>query len=1021
MKKLYSLFGLLLISAAAMAGPVSQEQAAAKARAFLTSKPSGKGGQKLAPARTSLSAAEGQADGFFVFNVGEGEGFVLVSGDDRTPAILGYTDRGSFDAAMLPPHVRAWLASYSDQIRALGNGEQAPRKVVVKKALNPLLQTTWNQDSPYNKACPVFVTGEMCSTGCVATAMAQVMKYYEWPAATRYEIPGYKKSYRINDEVRDVVVEPIPAGLKLDWANMLNAYTGGESEEQATAVALLMRAAGASVEMEYKDDYNGGSGAANARIPGALQKYFNYSMTTEFVQRKNYTIQEWNELVYAEIQAGRPVVMGGSSTGGGHAFVVDGYSSDDLFHVNWGWGGYCDGYFLLSVVNPGSSQGAGASKTSDGYSMDQNAIIGIKPNRGEIYHATPMQGEIVQVEGTNVVCNFYSLLDGIHTFEYGFGYVRDDGTLEAFMQGTPVEMERNSGRSLEFPLSTLPEGHYVMVPICRVQGETGWHTFVDPKRNYVDAVSVGGEVTLTLVAPKVDLALAGIMPLTTPLAGRELQLNLAIHNKGDEYYGPLYLFLSDTPGTATLAGQVGVTVPAGLVSNFTFYVTPATAAVYTVYVSTDEKLQNLIGYETLVVNENTSVSNDEAIQVLSATFDNAEEQVVYGFLRGRVVVKNVSENPYVGGLDVYLLASSERYSSYGTRTMIHLDAEIPAGETLELPFETQTMKKEDYYWPFVFSSQTSLELYRDATGDNIAQLMPGVIVRKANGTAAILKPAADIQVDQNAVAVELTGVAGVTSVTGGNPNTLYFLAEEDPLPAGLTNVVRGNVAENIVLQDGYDFVSPFNFIAKKISFTRNFIPRLKATGQGWETIVLPFDVTSVQSDLKEVDYALGEFADEQGQTVIFRQADEFAAANPYLIGFPAKEGSESEIAVTFSGTEALISPSFEPVLTGGNFKMQGANRQLMIDGILTLNDEGTEFIKADGKVDVFRCYFKTSATAPASYTFARINAEDCVDGIHAVENEKPVSNGWFTLDGRRIQRPAKAGIYVIGGKKVIMK
>ena len=943
MKKLYSLFGLLLISAAAMAGPVSQEQAAAKARAFLTSKPSGKGGQKLAPARTSLSAAEGQADGFFVFNVGEGEGFVLVSGDDRTPAILGYTDRGSFDAAMLPPHVRAWLASYSDQIRALGNGEQAPRKVVVKKALNPLLQTTWNQDSPYNKACPVFVTGEMCSTGCVATAMAQVMKYYEWPAATRYEIPGYKKSYRINDEVRDVVVEPIPAGLKLDWANMLNAYTGGESEEQATAVALLMRAAGASVEMEYKDDYNGGSGAANARIPGALQKYFNYSMTTEFVQRKNYTIQEWNELVYAEIQAGRPVVMGGSSTGGGHAFVVDGYSSDDLFHVNWGWGGYCDGYFLLSVVNPGSSQGAGASKTSDGYSMDQNAIIGIKPNRGEIYHATPMQGE------------------------------------------------------------------------------TGWHTFVDPKRNYVDAVSVGGEVTLTLVAPKVDLALAGIMPLTTPLAGRELQLNLAIHNKGDEYYGPLYLFLSDTPGTATLAGQVGVTVPAGLVSNFTFYVTPATAAVYTVYVSTDEKLQNLIGYETLVVNENTSVSNDEAIQVLSATFDNAEEQVVYGFLRGRVVVKNVSENPYVGGLDVYLLASSERYSSYGTRTMIHLDAEIPAGETLELPFETQTMKKEDYYWPFVFSSQTSLELYRDATGDNIAQLMPGVIVRKANGTAAILKPAADIQVDQNAVAVELTGVAGVTSVTGGNPNTLYFLAEEDPLPAGLTNVVRGNVAENIVLQDGYDFVSPFNFIAKKISFTRNFIPRLKATGQGWETIVLPFDVTSVQSDLKEVDYALGEFADEQGQTVIFRQADEFAAANPYLIGFPAKEGSESEIAVTFSGTEALISPSFEPVLTGGNFKMQGANRQLMIDGILTLNDEGTEFIKADGKVDVFRCYFKTSATAPASYTFARINAEDCVDGIHAVENEKPVSNGWFTLDGRRIQRPAKAGIYVIGGKKVIMK
>lgn len=1022
MKKLYSLFALLLVALAVMAAPVSQEQAAAKARAFLKSNLSAKAGKKLAPACTSLAAAEGEADGFFVFNVGEADGFLLVSADDRTPAILGYTDRGQFDAAQLPAHVRAWLASYSDQIRALDKAPQAPRKVIVKRALNPLIQTNWNQDTPYNIACPIFVTGQPCVTGCVATAMSQVMKFYEWPAAIKADIPGYQMNYTIGGEVKPVTVNPIAAGTKLDWANMLNAYSGTETDEQAAAVADLMLAAGASVEMQYKDEYNGGSGAANARIPGALQKYFDYSMGTQFVQRKDYTLDQWNEIIYAEIKAGRPVISGGQSTGGGHAFVVDGYSSDDLFHINWGWGGYCDGYFLLSVVNPGGTQGAGASTTSDGYSLDQNAIIGIQPSNGEVVYITPMQGEIESVEDMKMTCTFFSLLDGPHTFEYGVGYVKEDGTLEPVTLGEPAELERNTGRKVGFNLQALPEGSFAIVPVCRVQGDEQWHTFVDPARNRVDAVSDGkGNVTLTLVAPKTELSISGITPQTTPVAGREVKLDVAVYNKADEYYGPLYLFLSDTPGSAVLAGTLGVTAPASQVSTFTFYVTPAAATEYTVYVATDAKLQNRIGQATLVVFENNTVSDDAAIQVLGATFDDVEDGAIYGYLRGKIKVQNVSEKAYVGGLEVLLLASAERYSSFGTRAQIHVDAEVPAGETMDIPFESRNMKKEDFYWPFIFSTQSRQELYRDATGANIAQLLPGIIIHKANGATSVQKPAADIQVDENAVAVELTGVNGINSVAGGNPNTLYFVTEDEQAPAGLSNVVRGGVAENIVLQDGYDFVSPLGFKAANISYTRTFAQRLNVnTGKGWETIALPFDVTSITAGEKQLtdrDYVLAEFVDEKSQDVVFQKTDEFAAAIPYIIGFPVLDG---ELAVTFGGTDATISSSFEAVLTGGNFKMQGVARQAMSDSFLTLNEEGSEFVKADGKVNAFHCYFTTTAAAPSSYNAARISIGGQV-GISTLGDMQQADGDWFTLDGRRMQRPAKAGIYIHAGKKVIVK
>lgn len=360
----------------ALANPISREQALQNARDFFAAK-----GKVLpersfrhAPVKNGVLTVEAN---YFVFNVGDDQGFVIAAGDDCVPAILGYADRGTFAGDSLPANVKWWLDGYSDAIgRLQASGQQAPRRAPTHAAIPVLLTCQWDQDYPYNMYCPQFFdTGETCVTGCVATAMAQIMYYHRVRSvqSVQADIPGY--TCRTNwENYGKMTVQGIPKNSPIDWNDMTDTYDNASTDAAKRAIANLMKYCGVSVKMDYSPS---ASGASSSYVVTALKNYFGYDAGTHYVWRSSYSDDAWDELIYNELANGRPVLYSGQGSEGGHAFVCDGYDGNGYYHINWGWGGYCDANFLLSDLTP---PGSGIGSDGGGFNDKQGAIIGAKPD-----------------------------------------------------------------------------------------------------------------------------------------------------------------------------------------------------------------------------------------------------------------------------------------------------------------------------------------------------------------------------------------------------------------------------------------------------------------------------------------------------------------------------------------------------------------------------------------------------------------------------------------------------------------
>ena len=273
-----------------------------------------------------------------------------------------------------------------------------------RPAIAPLLTSEWGQHEPYNQQCPYYYTNTgntyRCNVGCVAVSMAQVMYYYRYPAQTKEDINGYTNLvfWTVNVEkkvlgIKITVPEPkyatlktIPAGMPLFWASMTDTYKGTENDETSYAVSWLMLAAGESVAMKYDRS----SSTDPRTISSALINKFGYAETVHYVARTNYPDDVWEQMLYDELAAGRPVIYGGlKANGAGHSFVLDGYK-DGLFHVNWGDDGYYNDYFSLNAMDPYAYWGG-----TNGYNFEQDAIIGIQPPQTAtaVHHVEPTAGK----------------------------------------------------------------------------------------------------------------------------------------------------------------------------------------------------------------------------------------------------------------------------------------------------------------------------------------------------------------------------------------------------------------------------------------------------------------------------------------------------------------------------------------------------------------------------------------------------------------------------------------------------
>ena len=335
---------------------ITQWQAQQQAYSFW-----GKQMPQKAKAKSRTATTASPSDAYYVFNNDAG-GFVIIAGDDAVTPVLGYTSTGSFDAENLPDGLKDLLKSYERQIAALGDNYVA-NQTATRTAFTgeKLLNTAeWNQMAPFNKYTPNNYV-----TGCVATAGAIVMKHHGYPAKGTGS-----HSYTWNGKDLTANFEH-----DYDWANMPTKYTVG-NDEAFDGVARLMSDLGVAVEMKYA---KGGSGASMEDLLTALKKYFGYSKYARLLAIADLGAEVWNDRLRAEIDANRPILYSAvDSNKGGHSFVIDGYK-DESFSVNWGWGGYCDGFYRIGALNPET----GGKPLGDQYNLSQSAVFSLQPSDGE--------------------------------------------------------------------------------------------------------------------------------------------------------------------------------------------------------------------------------------------------------------------------------------------------------------------------------------------------------------------------------------------------------------------------------------------------------------------------------------------------------------------------------------------------------------------------------------------------------------------------------------------------------------
>ncbi|MCR5157691.1 MAG: C10 family peptidase [Prevotella sp.] len=718
---------ICLLTMSAQAGHLTERQALVRAQQFL----SAQGGKTMALKGQTLQRAtprrqapiKGEGTAYYMFNAGQ-RGFVIASADDRTRPVLAYSDKGRLMPDDLPAHIQAWLDEYADQLRWLDQLPNAvpedPGVTDTHTAIAPLLGTIlWNQDDPYNQLCPYYKDEESgkeghCVTGCVATAMAQVMFYHKWPERTSIEIPGFTSStYKIE-------CPAVAAGTEFDWENMLPRYKGVVStEQQQRAVAQLMVACGTSLKMDYGLDV---SGASTSTVGQRLKRYFDYDASTIHLSRTNYKLEEWNELIYAELAESRPVVYHGSSSGGGHAFVVDGYDKDGFFHVNWGWGGECNGYFLLALLDPDSNSGIGASTTTDGYAIGQGAVVGIRPNTGMTTVALTTtsiksnSGAEVSRETEDedfsftVSAGVKSDMAFTYTFDCGFGLFDLGGNLVEVFPTDIEGTELADGKSPEAAKrkvnmtfgADITEGTWLVKAISREhaadeESANEWLANYGSDRYYIVATISDNTLTLDAQPPTTVKDLAVNLSMDSPTAHykQKCSVTCEITNQStDDFLGELYYFFDGE--------RVGGTVyelEAGGQEQFSFTFFPKVKGTTTFEVSLtkNHSAEDFTPLASLEINVEDPL--EMKLYVSSFELTNATDGVVYDQeVNVTATLKNEAENDYN---DLLRIAYWKRMIKDGKYSSVYIGSKyrnllIPAGETVDVSMVFDNMDDGEY-------------------------------------------------------------------------------------------------------------------------------------------------------------------------------------------------------------------------------------------------------------------------------------------------------------------------------------
>lgn len=604
---------------------------------------------QVAPAK-NLRSDKTNNTPYYAFNLEQG--YVIVSGDDEMTELVGYAENGFFDAENVPPQMQLWLDGYAEYVAAVQSGKAKARKILLSDSpsvvVEPLVTTKWNQDAPFNNFAPEYTDDnnntQRCATGCAATAMAQIMKFHNWP---EQGVGHYSYEHQSFGTISSNFSEHV-----YDWTNMIDRYNNGEySSEQADAVALLMKDCGVSLNMNYGPV----SGASIYSYYPAFKNYFRYSSRT--VNRSGCETAEFTKIITDELQEGRPIIYCGTGEDGGHAFVVDGYDTNYFLHVNWGWGGYSDGYFDMNYMDPtglGIGGGSGAFKWNQGIVLARPLKDGVEPYefiqqlcfvpyddvKGGIFCEQEMpanKGDVVTILLRNT-----ANLSGESFFgSLNVGVFDDSGALVTM--GNEERIENNNGELLEFQSGSLysvdlpmtlntagiADGNYIVRAMSKANGDV-WRKFAST--DCLNMTVADGKVYLSAPTPNISMVGIGSYDTAT-YKGFSFNADVTVHNSSSiPVDGSIMFTVTDSETGDALSGSLRAIVydNCDFRSNIAFSTTNDFFAIGKTYNISFTGFQTTDG-KTLPINN--------AIPLSFSIVENAEVQNSLTFF-------NINGNPF---------------------------------------------------------------------------------------------------------------------------------------------------------------------------------------------------------------------------------------------------------------------------------------------------------------------------------------------------------------------------------------
>jgi len=574
MKKVLLIVTLTVLTITATAGEVTVKKALQQARAFMSQKESNL--QLVAQDKSEQPA-------WYVFAPAKkNSGYVIMAGDDRVSQVLGYTDEGSFDLDNLPENMQWWLKGCTEQIQWLREGKASvSRAPEGRQAVAPMLTTKWGQDGAYSLKTPI-INGHHAPTGCMATAMAQILYYWKSTAGAAALDAYTTKTKSIN-------MPALPA-TTFNYDLMKNEYDREDDGESAQEVAKLMLYCGQAFKMDYEELESGASGGSNVFVNN-----FFFDIHGRDIKRIAESQDEWDAAIYAEMQARRPIFMSAISYQVGHGFVVDGYDGNGLYHINWGWDGRDNGFYVLDVACP--SREGNVALQGEGYTIGQVAGLELQPASDAISHddmalsvqsleldaanytRSSSEGNFT-VQATAYVQNDYG---STLSFNNTVGVFTVDGQfVKAGTIRTVTDLQNMYGstwtRTISFG-SGLADGTYILKMVSRLAGEETWNEDFGSYRHYAEMTISGNSMTANVVSNPFtrNLVINSMEVVGDAWQGAEVTLKFNATNTGTYYINNVYAHIN-----SVLRSGIGLSLEPGETGDFYLHYTPTSSGNQTV-------------------------------------------------------------------------------------------------------------------------------------------------------------------------------------------------------------------------------------------------------------------------------------------------------------------------------------------------------------------------------------------------------------------------------------------------------